>query len=443
MTSSYTFPPLDGVSVSASGELELAGHRSSDLLARFGSPLVVMLEDTVRRNCREYRSRLSVYPHSRVFYASKAFLTKGMCRLIRQEGFGVDVVSSGELYTALEGGIAPGDIVMHGNAKSRDELEFAVGHRIGRIVIDNLDEIEVLAAVAAAQAAPVEVQLRVTPGVKPSTHQYVQTGQLDSKFGFNLTGGAAAAAARRILELPQLKLVGLHCHIGSQIFEGEPFRLAAQIMLDFYAELKQQHGAPLGELNLGGGIGIRYQPADSAPSVTDHVADLSQFILDKCAGHGIDPPVLCDEPGRSIVGEAGVTLYTVESTKVIPEIRNYASVNGGMTDNPRFALYGARHAVACANKLNEAHDTTWSVAGKCCETGDMLIKDTPLPASVRHGDTLAFFSTGAYTYSMASNYNRVGRPAVALVAPGRAELLARRETHEDLVRLDEVPSWLL
>jgi diaminopimelate decarboxylase len=438
----YTFPPLDGVGVSASGELELAGHAASALLARFGSPLVVMLEDTIRRNCREYRSRLAVYPHSRTFYASKAFLTQGMCRLMRQEGFGLDVVSGGELYTALSAAFPAGEIVMHGNAKGRDELGLALEHNIGRVIVDNLDEIELLAELAARRSAPVAVQLRVTPGVKPSTHQYVQTGQLDSKFGFNLTGGAALAAAQRILELPQLSLVGLHCHIGSQIFDGEPFRLAAQIMLDFYAELKTQHGAPLGELNLGGGIGIRYQPADSAPSVTDHVAELSRFILERCQEHGVDPPVLCDEPGRSIVGEAGVTLYTVQSTKVIPEVRSYASVDGGMTDNPRFALYGARHAVACANRLHEPHDAVWSVAGKCCETGDMLIKDTPLPATVRRGDTLAFFSTGAYTYSMASNYNRVGRPAVALVKPGAAELLARRETPEDLVRLDLIPSWL-
>lgn len=439
--SGFPFPSLPELAVSTGGELQLAGRSVASLIEEFGSPLVVILEDCVRRNCREYLSRFKHYPRSRVYYASKAFLCEGMCRLMESEGVGLDVVSGGELQTALHAGFPPEMIGMHGNAKSRAELQAALDAGVGRIIVDNLEEISLLGELASTRAEPVNVMLRVTPGVKPSTHQYVQTGQLDSKFGFNLAGGMAETAAQEILSRKQLRLVGIHCHIGSQIFDTQAFLAAADLMLEFYADLSSMAGAEFQELNLGGGLGIRYQPTDAAPSIGVHLEELSQHILEWCQKRGMEPPILCDEPGRSIVGEAGVTLYTIESTKLIPAVRNYASVDGGMTDNPRFALYGARHAVACANRLSEPHDQLWSVSGKCCESGDMLIKDVGLPP-VQRGDVLAFFGTGAYTYSMASNYNRVGKPAVILAGSKGAALLCRRELPEEMLRLDVIPDWL-
>lgn len=427
--------------VNDAGVMTLAGHDVRDLMAEYGSPLIVMLEDVLRQNCRDYRQQIEQYPRSRVYYASKAFLTTGFCRLIQQEGLCLDVVSWGELHTALAAGFPPENILMHGNAKTLDDLRMALEAGVGRIVIDNMGEIERVAALAQELDKKPKVFIRVTPGVKPSTHQYIQTGQVDSKFGFNLSGGAAEEAVRRILELDRLQLVGLHCHIGSQIFERKPFSIAAQTMMEFYAHVKNDLGAPLDELNMGGGLGIRYTPDDQPPSVTEHLTALRRVVLESAVELGIEPPLLCDEPGRSIVGRAGVTLYTVQSTKHILGVRNYVSVDGGITDNPRFAMYNAKHQVLLANRMNAVADEVWSISGRCCESGDMLQKDVALP-EVEVGDILAMLSTGAYTYSMASHYNRLAKPAVLLVSKDRVGLLARRETGEDLIRADEIPSWL-
>lgn len=426
------------------GELTLAGQPVSDLCARFGTPLVVLIEDVIRQNCREYLRRLHIYPRTRVYYASKAFLTTGFCRLLMQEGLGLDVVSAGELATAEAAGFPMEQVLVHGNAKTRAEMEYALRLRVGRIVIDNLAEAEALGGIAAAAGIVQDVHIRVTPGVKPSTHEYIQTGQIDSKFGFNLEGGAAEEAVRAVLAQPSLRLVGIHCHIGSQIYETAAFELAAKLMLEFYARAVVL-GAPLDELNLGGGAGIRYQPGDAPPSIESHVERISACVQEHCARLGLELPVLCDEPGRSIVGEAGVTLYTVQSVKRIPGVRNYAGLDGGMTDNPRYALYGARHYAMRASKAPEPSggigEEMWSLSGKCCETGDMLIKDTPLPP-LAAGDIVAMFSTGAYTYSMASHYNRVPKPAVVLAGQNAVAVLARREEPDEMCRLDAVPDWL-
>lgn len=440
MTHTELFHPNAQVSFSPRGELELAGHSATGLAAQFGTPLLVLLEDVIRGNCREYHKRIELYPRSRVYYASKALLTTAICRIMQQENMGLDVVSAGELHTALSAGFPPEQILLHGNAKGADELRLAVASGVGRIVIDNLDEIARLGAIAAEYSARVRVMVRVTPGVKPSTHEYVQTGQVDSKFGFNLEGGAALDAVRLVLAQGALELVGLHCHIGSQIFELGAFALAARRMLEFYAQV-QELGAPLDELNIGGGLGVAYGPEDAAPGVDEHMKHLTDTVLSCCSELGLAPPVLCDEPGRSIISSAGVTLYTVQSVKHIPGVRNYVSVDGGMTDNPRFALYGARHHTLLAQRAFDAADGLWSVSGKCCESGDMLIKDTPLPTP-RAGELLAQFNTGAYTYSMASNYNRVARPAVVLLSPSHAGLICRRETPDDLLKLDIMPEWL-
>jgi len=434
-------PTDDIYRVAPDGSMQLAGHAVSDLLEKFGSPLIVMIEDLIRQNCRAYRQKFDDYPESRIYYASKAFLTTGFCRLIEQEGLGLDVASAGELATALAAGFNPENIIMHGNAKTLQDLRLALESGIGRIVIDNSAEIESLNDLAGLLDCRPRVLIRVTPGIKPSTHEYVQTGQVDSKFGFNLEGGAAAEAVKRVVAKSNLKLVGLHCHIGSQIFALKPFQVAARTMLEFYARACNDLGAQLSELNMGGGLGINYTPGDHPPAIGDHVAGLSRAVLAAAREFGIAPPILCDEPGRSIVGRAGVTLYTVQSTKKIEGIRNYASVDGGMTDNPRYALYQAKHQVVAAKRLNEPADTVWSISGRCCESGDMLARDVDLP-NLKAGDILAVLSTGAYTYSMASNYNRVARPAVVLATPGMVELLARRETDQDLNRLDQIPTWL-
>ncbi len=435
------FPDLPEVSRAQGGVMHLAGHPAPELLRRFGSPLLVILEDHVRQACRAYRRGMEPYPRSRVYYAAKAFLTTGFCRLIAQEGLGLDVVSWGELRTAMAAGFPPERILMHGNAKTEQDLRLAVEAGVGRVVIDNLEEIERLSGIAAGAGREVPVMLRITPGVKPATHQYVQTGQVDSKFGFNLNGGAAEDAVRRVLQAPALKLCGLHCHIGSQIFDLKPFSLAAELMVAFYARVQRELGAPLDELNLGGGLGVRYAAEDRPPTVEEHLRALQGAVLEAARAHGVAPPLLCDEPGRSIVGRAGVTLYTVQSTKRIPGVRSYASVDGGMTDNPRHALYQARHQVLLASRAGEPADELWSISGRCCESGDMLARDVPLPA-LQGGDVLAMLTTGAYTYAMASNYNRVDRPAVVLVAPGRADLLAARESGEHLLALDRIPAWL-
>jgi diaminopimelate decarboxylase len=438
----YFYPEIPEISIDTAGRLLLAGRRSDSLLEHYGSPLVVILEDALRRNCRAWMHPPSGDMRFRMYYASKALLTTGIAALMAQEGLGIDVVSLGEMATALAGGVAPENILMHGNAKDLHELEFAVANDIGRIVIDNLEEIDRLARIANTAGKRQKVFVRVTPGIRPSTHRYVQTGQQDSKFGFNLEGGLAEAAVRQVMQKSSLELVGLHCHIGSQVLETEPFIAAAGRMLEFYAHVRDQYAAPLDELNLGGGIGIRYKGADAAMNPCAHMERLYDFVRNWCAEHAIPAPVICDEPGRSIIGETGVTLYTVQSVKCIEGVRNYASVDGGMTDNPRFALYEARHPVAPAMRMLEVPDQVWSISGKCCETGDMLIHDVEM-CELTAGDVLAFFSTGAYTWSMASNYNRVARPPVLLLGKDREALLTRRESTEDLLRLDCMPDWLV
>jgi diaminopimelate decarboxylase len=421
--------------------MTLAGHDVRELVEQYGSPLIVMLEDVVRWNCRAYRKQIEHYPKSRVYYAAKAFLTTGFCRIIEEEGLSLDVVSFGELHTALTAGFPPDNILMHGNAKTKQDLAMALEAGVGRIVIDNTEEIERLSALAGQLGKTARVLVRVTPGVKPSTHRYVQTGQQDSKFGFNLEGGAAEKAVLKVVAAPGLELVGIHCHIGSQIFALQPFQIAARAMMEFYAHVQKDLQVPISELNMGGGLGIRYNPDDHPPTVDEHLQSLCRTVQDAAEELEVEPPVLLDEPGRSIVGRAGVTLYTVQSTKKIEGVRNYVSVDGGMADNPRYALYESRHQVLAATRMNTAADQLWSVSGRCCESGDMIIHDASLPP-VAVGDILAVMETGAYTYSMASNYNRLPKPAVVMAAPGRTDLLAARETAADITRLDRIPSWL-
>lgn len=422
------------------GHLEIGGCDAVELARQFGTPLYIMDEELIRQNCALYRDNLRhLYPQSQVAYAGKAFLTMAMCRLADEEKLGLDVVSGGEIYTALQAGFPAGKMIFHGNNKSPEEIEMALAAGVGRFVVDSLSELELLAGLAAKTGQDAAIYLRVKPGVEAHTHHYIQTGQTDSKFGLGLTDGQALAAVRVALQTKHLDLVGLHCHIGSQIFDLEPFRLAAAVMMDFMQEIREKTKFTIGELDLGGGFGIRYRPDDSPCSVVDFLALIAATVKERAGEHNFPLPLLLLEPGRSIIGEAGTTLYTVGSIKEVPGVRKYVAVDGGMMDNLRPALYEAKYESLLANRVDDTSREVVSIAGKACESGDMLIWDATLPRLVR-GDILAVLSTGAYHYSMASNYNRFPRPAVVFVRQGRADLVVARESYEDLVRNDLLPA---
>ncbi|MCL5677585.1 MAG: diaminopimelate decarboxylase [Firmicutes bacterium] len=429
--------------VNARGHLEIGGCDSVDLAREFGTPLYVFDEDLIRSNLRQYRQGFAEhYPGpARVAYAAKAFLTTAMAALASEEGTDMDAVSGGEIYTALRGGFPAERILFHGNNKTPEEVQFALEAGVGRFVADNLYELDLLEEAAARRRTRARVLLRVTPGIDAHTHDYIRTGQVDSKFGLVLENGQALAAVRETLRRRHLELVGLHSHIGSQVFDPEPFADSAQVMMRFLAEVRRETGLTLSELDLGGGLGVHYTEQDDPPTIGDFTRHLAAAMV-AAAGEADYPlPTLYVEPGRSIVAEAGTTLYTVGSIKDIPGIRTYLAVDGGMGDNPRPALYGAQYEACVANRMGQQPNCTVAVAGKCCESGDMLIQEIAL-SEPQPGDLLAVTTTGAYNHSMASNYNRLGRPAAIFVRGGRADLVVRRETYEDLVALDVLPSRL-
>jgi len=422
--------------VDARGVLSIGGCRAPDLAEAHGTPLLVIDEGRFRQNCRAYRESLrEVYPRSQPIFASKAMCVLATCRLAYDEGLHVDVASGGEIYTARRGGVPGAALHFHGNNKTEEELRLALVEGVGRIIVDNLYELELLDRLTREMPAQAAILLRITPGIEPHTHKAIQTGGVDSKFGFGLPDGAAMQAVRTALEIPGIELRGFHSHIGSQIFDPEPFALAARSMVQFMAEVRLELNLTFPELNLGGGLGIRYLPEDAPPSIPTFVRGLAGALRQTLEAHDLPEPLLYVEPGRSIVGDAGVTLYTVGAIKAIPGVRTYASVDGGMFENPRPALYGARYTAAVADRAADPVDRAVTIAGRCCESGDVLIWEAALPP-IRPGDRLAVFSTGAYTYSMASNYNRFPRPAVVLAGEGRARVIVERETYDDLIRKD-------
>jgi len=434
---------LDGTkTINSEGHLEIGGCDTVKLAEQFGTPLYVFDEAVIRRNARALRESFAAHlPRSEVIYAGKSFLTTAMCKIVEQEGLGLDVVSGGELYTALKAGFPPERVYFHGNNKSEDEIRLALKAGVGRLVVDNFLELEMLREAARSLKTRARVLLRITPGIEAHTHDYVRTGQIDSKFGFTLSNGQALAAVRQAAAAPELHLMGLHCHIGSQIFEVEPFAVAARVMIGFMGEVKEEAGKILRELDLGGGFGITYTHGDRPPELSRYAAAIARAVTEACQETGLPVPKIMVEPGRSITGPAGTTLYTIGSIKEIPGVRTYLAVDGGMGDNPRTALYGAKYEAVVANKADLEPDRVVSVAGKCCESGDMLIWDVCL-ADPRPGDILAVFCTGAYNYSMASNYNRLPRPAAVLVNEGEADLILERESYEDLVSHDRIPGRL-
>ena len=424
------------------GRLEIGGVDTAELTEKFGTPLYVIDEALVRQRCREFMEafRASGVPFV-VSYASKAFCVKAMVRLVEEEGLALDVVSDGELYTALEAGFPPERIHFHGNNKTIEEIEMGLDAKIGCFVVDNFTEMQLLNELAKERGRTVKVLLRITPGVSAHTHEFISTGQDDSKFGFNLANGTAFRAVEEAVRASNLELIGIHSHIGSQIFEVEGFRMAAEKVAEFAVDVKNKLDVLFQVVNLGGGFGIRYVEGDRPLPIAEYVQAITGAIKERFGAHQLPLPSIWVEPGRSIIGDAGTTLYTVGSIKEIPGVRKYVAVNGGMTDNPRPALYEAKYEAILANRANEMPEEVVSIAGKACESGDMLIWDVKLP-KVKTGDTLAVFCTGAYNYSMASNYNRIRRPAVVFVKDGKAELVVRRESYEDLIANDIIPERL-
>ncbi|MEB3350606.1 MAG: diaminopimelate decarboxylase [Cyanobacteriota bacterium] len=428
------------------GRLLVGGCLLSDLARTYGTPLYVLDEATLRAACQAYRQALERhYPAAAlVLYASKANSSLALSALMASEGLGLDAVSAGELLTALQGGMPADRIVLHGNNKSRQELELAVEHGV-TVVADNWHDLELLAAVMASREGRVRLLLRFTPGIECHTHEYIRTGHLDSKFGFD--PDELEAALRHLADCPWALLDGLHAHIGSQIFELQPHHDLAGVMAEALA-LARSLGHPCADLNVGGGLGIRYTSSDDPPSIEAWVAEVAGAVVAACRQRDLALPRLLCEPGRSLVATAGVTLYTIGSRKPIPSIRTYVSVDGGMSDNPRPITYQSRYTAALADRAAPAEGAAplarerVTVAGKHCESGDVLLSDIDLPVS-QAGDILAVFATGAYNTSMASNYNRIPRPATVLVHDGLADLVQRREQSEDLLRFDLVPPHLL
>ena len=428
--------PLD-TRLDERGGIWLGGCSASSLAQEFGTPLYVFDEATLRTRCREYRQALAQhYPGiSQAAYASKAYLNLALAQLFDQEGLSLDVVSGGELYVARQAGFPAERIHFHGNNKTPAELAMALDEGVGRIVVDNFHELDVLERLAAARQVWATIWLRLSPGIDAHTHSYRKTGLLDSKFGFPLETDAAERALARAVASPHLELVGLHAHIGSQIFDLEPFTTAIALLVDFAAAMRARHDFELRELSPGGGWGAPHHEANPPAPADRYVQAVGQAVVDSCRRHGLALPTLVIEPGRSIVAQAGVALYRVGARKEIPGVRTYVSVDGGMADNIRPALYGARYTAIVVGKAHLPAEETVTVAGRFCESGDVLIRDIALPR-LAAGDLLAVPMVGAYCLPLASNYNLVPRPAVVLVRDGQAILIQRRETFQDLTARD-------
>lgn len=423
------------------GHLQIGGCDAVELAKRYGTPLYVMDEAYVRKIAASYADILrNEYGDGLVCYASKALSTKAIYAICNSEGLGADVVSGCELMTALEGNMPADKIYFHGNNKLSAEIELAVQRGVHAIVVDSYYEIELISRIARKYNTRVKTLVRVNPGIDAHTHHFIQTTRVDSKFGFSVASGEALDAIKRLQSFPELEFVGLHCHIGSQIFELQPFELAVDKMTDFIVELNKS-GIDVSELNMGGGYGVTYTDEDRPLQPQQYVRAIVKKLSECIAKKKIRKPHLVLEPGRSIVGEAGVTLYTVGAIKDIKGVKKYISVDGGMFENPRYALYGAKYEAILANRAAEEKTETVTVAGKCCESGDMLVIDARLPKA-ESGDILAVLTTGAYNYSMASNYNRNLIPPMILVNNGESDYIVRPQTYEDIMARDAVPERL-
>ncbi len=433
--------------VNSKGHLEIGGCDTIELAEQFGTPLYVMDEAFIRQNCRDYiKAFKSRYENSAIAFAGKAFLSTAMCRILQQEGFCLDVASGGELYTALKAGFPVENLFFHGNFKSDEELRLGLEAGVGRIVVDNVYELERLNEIALEMGKKADILFRLTPGVDPHTHRLISTGQEDSKFGINIKNGDALAAVKRAIECPGVALRGIHCHVGSQLLDLDAHVGAIPIMVGFARQVRDETGVVIEEINTGGGLGISYLSDQNPPTIDQFAEALVGAFVTAMDEAGLpNRPRLIQEPGRSIVGPAGITLYSVGTVKRVsiaedPGYRTYVIVDGGLSDNPRPLLYDAVYEALIANKANEPASQIVTVSGKHCET-DMLIENTPV-APVETGDVLAVLCTGAYNFSMASNYNRMRRPAVVLVKDGKAHEIVQRECLDDLIKRDVIPDHL-
>lgn len=412
-------------------------HDTVDLAREYGTPLYVLDEDKVRENCSGYKQAIDKYygGNGLALYAGKALCTMHTARLAAEEGLGADVVSGGEIYTLHKAGFPMEKVFFHGNNKTSDEIELAMECGIGHIVVDNIYELDKVNEIASRRNTVQKILFRIKPGIDAHTHDFVRTGQIDSKFGVALENGEAFEIHKYASTLKNVAVDGVHCHIGSQIFDVSPFCEAAKVMMDFVADLKDKLGISANILNLGGGFGIKYVEGDDPLTPEEYVKAAIETVKAVASERNMPLPFLVFEPGRSIVAEAGITLYTVGCVKDIENVRTYVSVDGGMTDNPRYIMYGAKYSALLANRAGDENVKEVTIAGKCCESGD-LIQENVLMPEVKVGDTLAVLSTGAYNYSMASNYNRIPRPAMVAVKGSEKKIIIRRETYEDIIKND-------
>ena len=419
---------------SKNGKLYFAGRDTTELAEKYMTPLYLMDEDKIREKCRIYKTAFGKHFPEGSFpmYASKACSFKGIYGIVAEEGLAVDVVSSGEIYTAVQAGFNMENAFFQGNNKTDEDIEFAIASGVGYFVADNIEELRSIDRIAGERGICQKILLRLTPGIDTHTYEADQTGRIDSKFGVSIETGQAEELTEYTLTLKNIRLMGFQCHIGSQVFEEDVFERSAVIMLEFMAHMKEKTGYTAEYLDLGGGYGVRYVDSDPYLDIETKIKDVAVSVRETCERLGMDLPKILMEPGRSIVADAGMTVYTVGTIKDIPGYKSYVSIDGGMTDNPRFALYGARYTCFAAGKMDEECDKEFSVVGRCCESGDIIQENVMLPHSMCRGDILAVCTTGAYNYSMASNYNRVPRPPIVMLKEGKDYLAVRRESLEDL-----------
>lgn len=420
------------------GILYFAGQDTTRLAETYGTPLYLMDEDKIREKCRVYKHAFETHfgPSAQPLYASKANSFKRIYEIMKEESMGIDVVSSGEIYTALRAGFDLSHAYFHSNNKTDEDIRYAMENGVGYFVADNAEEVKAVEAEAARRGICQKLLLRLTPGIDPHTYEAIATGKVDSKFGSAIETGQAEEITVFTLAQPHVELVGFHCHVGSQVFGEDIFERAAVVMLEFMAKMKEKYGFSAPMLDLGGGYGVRYVARDPYLDIETKVGQVAAVIRGTCERLHMAVPEIHMEPGRSIVADAGMTLYTVGTVKKIPGYKNYVSIDGGMTDNPRFALYGSDYTCLPANKMDEARDFTCSVVGRCCESGDIIQEHVMMPSSIGRGDIVAVCTTGAYNYSMASNYNRLCRPPIVMLSGGKHYVAVRRESFEDLCRND-------
>ena len=420
------------------GRLCFAGQDVCALAERFGTPLYLMDEDRIRENCRLYKKAFAAAFGDRAApaYASKAASFKQIYRIVNEEGMYIDVVSPGEIHTAVQAGFPMEKALFHSNNKSDADLRYGMDAGVGRFVVDGEDELLALNAIAVERGVKQKILLRLTPGIDPHTYEAVNTGMVDSKFGTAIETGQAAELVKLTLTLPGVALDGFHCHVGSQVFDEDVFQRTADIMLPFLAQMRAALGYTAATLNFGGGYGVPYVEADGAVDIAARIAEVGAYLRETCEKLDFPMPFFMMEPGRSIVADAGLTVYTVGAVKRIPGYKNYVSVDGGMTDNPRFALYGSKYTCYAADKMNEPASLRCDLVGRCCESGDVIQPDICMPESIRRGDLAAVCTTGAYNYAMASNYNRIPRPPIVMLRGGESYVAVRRETLDDLIAPD-------